>query len=202
MEVEAKMFTNRFKWRKSMDTGIVYPGLVLETPRLLLRAWEMSDLLDMYAYASVEGVGEMAGWPHHESLEESAKILQLFIENQSNFAIEDKSTGHVIGSVGLHKSWASDIRRFQDERLVEIGYVLAKAAWGQGLMPEAAAAVIDWLFTEKDVDIITVAHMISNTRSERVIRRLGFTYIQTADRYAPQLKQTFTERCYLMRRPA
>ena len=38
----------------------------LETPRLLLRHWQAEDLEDLYTYASVEGVGEMAGWPHHK----------------------------------------------------------------------------------------------------------------------------------------
>ena len=46
----------------------------IETPRLILRPWKDSDLEDFYAYASEEGVGEMAGWAHHQSMEESRKI--------------------------------------------------------------------------------------------------------------------------------
>ena len=46
----------------------------LETERLILRAWRADDLEDFYAYASEPGVGERAGWKHHETREESRRI--------------------------------------------------------------------------------------------------------------------------------
>ena len=45
-----------------MDVKIDITGIVLQTPRLILREWRESDLNDLYEYASVDGVGEMAGW--------------------------------------------------------------------------------------------------------------------------------------------
>ena len=51
----------------------------IETDRLLLRPLTPDDLDDFYAYASVPGVGEMAGWKHHESLEESKTILKFML---------------------------------------------------------------------------------------------------------------------------
>ena len=42
--------------------------LVIETERLVLRPFKQSDLRDFNEYASVLGVGEMAGWKHHETL--------------------------------------------------------------------------------------------------------------------------------------
>jgi hypothetical protein len=56
-------------------------GKKIETKRLILRAFAENDLEDFYEYASVEGVGERAGWKHHESIEESREILGRFIEN-------------------------------------------------------------------------------------------------------------------------
>ena len=55
----------------------------LETERLILRAWRADDLEDFYAYASEPGVGERAGWKHHESREESRRILESFIRAQA-----------------------------------------------------------------------------------------------------------------------
>ena len=49
-----------------MDSTIDLSNATLETPRLTLRPWRESDLSYLYEYASVPGVGEMAGWPHHE----------------------------------------------------------------------------------------------------------------------------------------
>lgn len=42
-------------------------GVKLETERLILREWKESDLDDFYEYASVDGVGQMAGWQPHET---------------------------------------------------------------------------------------------------------------------------------------
>ena len=49
-----------------MNQEIDITGVVLHTPRLTLRPWREEDLEDFYAYARVDGVGQMAGWlPHH-----------------------------------------------------------------------------------------------------------------------------------------
>ena len=59
-----------------MDIEIDLTNTQLETQRLILRPWKESDLCDFFEYASVDGVGEMAGWKHHESVEVSREILQ------------------------------------------------------------------------------------------------------------------------------
>ena len=75
----------------------------IETERLLLRAFKEIDLNDFYEYAKVDGVGEMAGWPHHENIEESKKILDRFIKNDIVFAIVYKENNKVIGSLGVEE---------------------------------------------------------------------------------------------------
>lgn len=54
----------------------------LETERLILRPWRETDLEDFYEYASVDGVGQMAGWEPHRDREESKKILKLFMDQK------------------------------------------------------------------------------------------------------------------------
>ena len=63
-----------------MNATFKLNGICLETQRLLLRPFKQTDLDDFYEYASVEGVGEMAGWKHHENKEQSLEILNSFIE--------------------------------------------------------------------------------------------------------------------------
>ena len=84
-----------------MNAKIDVTNVVLETERLILREWKLSDLDDFYEYASVIGVGEMAGWPHHKNKEESLEILNRFINNKKTFAIIDKKINKAIGSVGV-----------------------------------------------------------------------------------------------------
>ena len=149
----------------------------IETPRLILRPWQDSDLEDFYTYASVEGVGEMAGWAHHQSMEESRKILDLFMEGKHTFALELRENGHVIGSLGLEERDENlDLPKTLKGR--EIGYVLRKEYWGRGLMPEAVQAVIDHCFRELRLDYLTCGHFVHNSQSARVIEKCGFHYLK------------------------
>lgn len=75
-----------------MNCTIDVSKIRLETERLVLRPFSGDDLDDLYEYASIPGVGEMAGWPHHESAETSKRILQSFIEKKEVFALELKKT--------------------------------------------------------------------------------------------------------------
>jgi len=70
-----------------MDVIIDITKTIIETDRLLLRTWKESDINDFYEYASVAGVGEIAGWQHHESMDVSQKVLQSFISGKNEFAI-------------------------------------------------------------------------------------------------------------------
>ena len=157
-----------------MNAPIDVTALRIETQRLILRPWRESDLSDLYAYASVPGVGEMAGWKHHESMEESKRILEMFIRQKKTFAIELQETGRVIGSLGLEEMRPDPIG---DQRMGrEIGYVLSKDHWGRGLMTEAVKAVIDYCFDTLKLDYLTCGHFLRNDRSRRVVEKCGFRY--------------------------
>ena len=71
-----------------MNARIDITNVTLKTKRLTLRPWQEEDLQDLYDYARVEGVGQMAGWNPHKDLEESRQILKLFIEGKRTFALE------------------------------------------------------------------------------------------------------------------
>ena len=48
----------------------------LETDRLILRSWYDSDAEELYKYAQNPQVGPVAGWPPHQSVEESLEIIR------------------------------------------------------------------------------------------------------------------------------
>ena len=162
-----------------MDAPVDVTKVHLETPRLLFRPWEESDLDDFFAYASVDGVGPMAGWRPHENREVSRAVLRRFIDEKKTFALVLKESGHVIGSIGLER-----LERSEDpapDRLGrEIGYVLGKDHWGRGLMPEAVKAVIEYCFTVWNYDFLTCGHFLRNSRSRRVVEKCGFTFWKEA----------------------
>ena len=158
-----------------MNAIFTVNGKRIETERLILRGFEQSDLEDFYEYASVEGVGEMAGWAHHESIDKSAEILGRFIEEDKTFAIVLKENNKVIGSLGIEKYGLEEkLTEFDGYLGREIGYVLSKDYWGMGIMPEAVGAVINYLFSDMNLDFLTCGYYDFNSQSKRVQEKCGF----------------------------
>lgn len=163
-----------------MNAKIDISDIVIKTQRLTLRPFKEYDLEDFFEYAKVDGVGEMAGWNHHKTIEESKVILDIFLAEKKTFAIEHN--GKVIGSVGIenyneeaHTELAQNMGR-------EIGFVLSKDYWGQGLMPEAVNGVIDYLFNQVKLDFIICCHSTHNIQSKRVQEKCGFKVYKTTDK--------------------
>lgn len=173
-------------WKKNLalklngitkNVKIDVSGVLLETNRLYLRQFKEEDLDDFYDYAKVNGVGEMAGWLHHEDLETTRKVLKHFINGKNVFAIVFKKNAKVIGSIGIHESDDSTPLKFELKHFRRnMGYILSRDYWGAGIMPEAAAKVIEYCFTKTKTTMITCGHFTENKQSKRVIEKLGFVY--------------------------
>ena len=116
----------------------------------------------------------MAGWPAHENIEVSQKVLDMFIEGKKTFALEYQ--GKVIGSLGIEKYNEERFPELKELKVREIGYVLSKDYWGQGLMSEAVKEVIRYLFEDVGLDAILCGHFIWNKRSQRVQEKCGFVH--------------------------
>ncbi len=160
-----------------MNKPIDISTVVLHTQRLTLRPWRQTDLEDFHTYARVDGVGQMAGWLPHKSMEESQSILQHFIEGKKTFAIEFE--GKVIGSVGIEQYSEENFPELASLQGRSIGYVLSKEYWGRGIMPEAVRAVIEYLFDTVQLDFILISHFQWNRQSARVIEKCGLKYVKT-----------------------
>lgn len=151
-------------------------GIRIETPRLILRPWSMDDLEDFYAYSSIDGLGQMAGWTPSKSIDESRTVLEIFIRERKTFAIEFKEAGRVIGSLGIEEP-EPDPEETKLGR--ELGFVLHKDYWGRGLMPEAVQTIIPYCFGILGYDFLSCSHFDWNHQSRRVIEKCGFRYFST-----------------------
>ncbi|MFH1513143.1 MAG: GNAT family N-acetyltransferase [Bacillota bacterium] len=181
-----------------MDVLIDVSGVTITTGRLILRPLTLADAQDFYAYASVPGVGEMAGWKHHESTDESKAILRSMMEGKEVLALVHKADQKVIGTLGLHPSWANEAEAYRQYRVKEIGYVLSKDYWGQGLMPEAVGAVIAYCFDTLGLDALTCCHFTENGQSRRVIEKCGFRFVRTGEFVSERLHKTFEDKQYIL----
>lgn len=153
--------------------------MTLETPRLILRPWREDDAESLYHYARDPEVGPPAGWPPHTSVENSRDIIRTVLSAPETYAICLKggvcscgvAVGAPIGSIGLHRN---DLAEHDDE--YELGYWIGKPYWGQGLVPEAARELLRYAFSELGVSRIWCGHYDGNTKSRRVMEKLGFIY--------------------------
>ena len=161
-----------------MNANVDLTGVVLETDRLIIREWSEMDLEDFFEYAKVEGVGQMAGWNPHTSIQESKTILEMFIKEKKTFALELKENHKVIGSLGIETLSLSLSDEYENLVGREIGYVLSKDYWGKGLMSEAVNRVIKFCFEQENYDYLMCSHFVINSQSKRVIEKSGFRFVK------------------------
>ena len=145
----------------------------IETERLILDKWTTSeeDIKGLYEYAKNPDVGPNAGWKPHDSEAESREIIEELFIPHDVWAIREKASGKVIGSIGLEPD-----KRRENVNSREMGYSLAKESWGKGYMTEAARAVIDYAFEEFDLVVLAICTGPENNRSQRVIEKCGFKF--------------------------
>ena len=171
------MKTNNLRERvNNMNAQINISNVILETDRLILRAWKITDLDDFFEYASVEGVGEKAGWEHHKSKDKSLEILKMFIEEKKVFAIVLKENQKVIGSIGIEEL-SEELDKDLDNLLGrELGYVLNKDYWNKGIMKEAVSKVVDYCFNTLKLNFLMASYFNHNIASKKVLENLNFKF--------------------------
>lgn len=119
-----------------MVRGLNEPFTVIETERLVLRPWLASDAEALFALANDPDVGPAAGWPVHESKDMSAEIIRTVFAAPETYAVALKSTGNVVGCVGMH--FGDDANMQLGDNEAELGYWSGKLHWGFGYATEAA----------------------------------------------------------------
>ena len=171
------MKTNNLRERvNNMNAQINISNVILETDRLILRAWEITDLDDFFEYASVEGVGEKAGWEHHKSKDKSLEILKMFMEEKKIFAIVLKENQKAIGSIGIEELGEELDKDLDNLSGRELGYVLNKDYWNKGIMTEAVSKVVDYCFNTLKLNFLMASYFNHNIASKKVLEKLNFKF--------------------------
>lgn len=157
--------------------------VMLETERLILRPFKISDAAAMYAnWASDPQVTKFLTWQPHESAEATAELLSQWVPQYAqpdyyNWAIALKDDPEqVIGGISVPE---------QNPRAesVTIGYCLGRKWWGKGIMPEAFKAVIRFFFETEGAGRVQAFHDIQNPNSGKVMEKCGLRKEGTLRRY-------------------
>ena len=148
--------------------------MTLETKRLILRRWEEGDAQSMFEYARDPDIGPIAGWPAHQSVDESRDIIMNVLTGKEAYAICLKTDGKPIGTIELKLNGHTDVTERDDE--CEMGYWLGKPFWGRGIMPEAAAEMLRHAFEDIGMTRVWACYYDGNDKSRRVQEKVGFRY--------------------------
>jgi ribosomal-protein-alanine N-acetyltransferase len=160
----------------SLGMGIDWRPPTLQTPRLILRGLEESDADAIFAYASSPTVTQYVLWEKHQSKDETLgylrdHVLPRYLEKTPEpYGICLKETPEtVIGTIGCHRVGGLN-------RTMEMGYVLSESYHRRGIMPEAAAALLDYVFANTDTERVQAHSMAENVPSQRVMQKIGMRH--------------------------
>ena len=143
----------------------------LETDRLLLRPFELSDASRVKELAGDRAIADTTlNVPHpykdgmaeqwistHQSKFEAGELV--------NYAITLKSTQELIGAIGLTVN-----KRFNSS---ELGYWIGKEYWGQGYCTEASKNMLEYGFKALGFHKIIATHFLRNPASGKVMKKIG-----------------------------
>ena len=145
---------------------------MLETERLLLDLWRPEDWIAFRPIATDPEVMRYitGGQPW------SDKEIRAFIQRQIDLYADrgycrwkliERSSGDLIGFCGVGTWRGSD---------PEIGWWLARDAWGRGLASEAARMALRDVFERSELDRIISVAMPDNAASIRIMQKLGMKF--------------------------
>lgn len=145
----------------------------LTTPRLHLRPFTLADQEAIHVVYADPEVMRYVGHGAHQTMAETANALRIYgdVLNQRGYsflAVTERATGALIGDGGLHPMGGVGPD-------VELGYTLARSAWGRGYATELGRALIEYAFTVLSVPRVVAQVEPANTASRNVLAKLGMT---------------------------
>ena len=142
----------------------------LETKRLILRKFTENDIEALFLILKDKKVNTFLPWYPMKNLEQAKKFYEerytfTYLKPQGYaYAICLKSDNFPIGYIKVDMEEPHDF-----------GYGLRKEFWHQGIVSEAAKAVVEQV--KKDgLPYITATHDVNNPRSGNVMKKVGMKY--------------------------
>lgn len=145
---------------------------VLETDRLLIRGFELSDVPAVQELVDdIDIARSTLHIPHPYTLEMAEEWISAHKENfetgiSIEFAIALKKTGEIIGAVGISSIDA-------EHEKAEIGYWIGKKYWNNGYCSEAAKRIVQYCFEELKLNRVYALHFSTNPASGKVMKKIG-----------------------------
>lgn len=161
---------------------------IIETERLLLRNWKEEDAEPYYEMNQDAHFLEFL--PDTISMQEAKEYIintnKRIAENGfSFFAVEEKESGKLVGSLGLEKIEET----FPFAPAIEIGWRLAFPHWGKGYATEVARSVLAYGFNHLGFREIVSYAVATNYPSLRIMEKIGMKRDLQGDFKHPHLPE-------------
>ena len=157
----------------------------IETERLLLRNYRMTDLQAYIKLMTQEKVANHAGF-FIKSTDRLLYNLKDECDNDLKFAIVLKDSDKVIGEIGLTGLSTKYKKLYEigkEEASREVEFCLSEEYWGKGYMTEALKALVKVGFEELLLDSIVAARFSKNEASKKVQIKCGLIPFKTDKNY-------------------
>ncbi|MBP1944281.1 GNAT family N-acetyltransferase [Cytobacillus luteolus] len=146
-----------------------YPKL--ESERYYLRLLTLDDAEDVYKHFADPQITKFMDIEPCKDIQEAIKIITYHIKDRGcRWGIYEKVSNQFVGTCGYHY-----IRDSKNQVIAEVGFDLAKAFWGKGIMTEVMHTVLDYGFKELGFDVIDATVELENQKSLVLMHKLGFT---------------------------
>lgn len=151
---------------------ILLPKLILETPRLILRKFDLKDEDDCFDFLSDKQtcLDDGGYLPFTEKNDEYNQLMNKFLNDNGRLMIYLKDHHKVIGTINLME--VSD-RAIECK---EIGYVISPNYRRKGYAYEAVNNLVKLLLDDLKLDMIIAGCFENNVASKRMLEKLGFTF--------------------------
>ncbi|MCE1235563.1 MAG: GNAT family N-acetyltransferase [Hyphomicrobiales bacterium] len=147
------------------------PGLIIETPRLVLRRPVRADAERVAALANDAGVAEnLSNLPHPYGLDDALAFIDNTEVGPTRWNLGIHLKDEDAGFVGVAGLMPRDGERFV------LGYWIGRPYWNRGLATEAAQALIDFAFSRLEAPAVSATARVTNGASRRVLEKCGFQY--------------------------
>lgn len=154
-------------------------SIELETKRLFLRRFVIEDAKAMFEnWASDSENVRYVTWDPHPNPQVTQASIERWLlhyqeENTYKWAIcKKEDPKQVIGDISV-------VSQDPQKEICEVGYILGKNFWGQGIMTEALRAVLHFLLLEVGFKEVQAKYVSLNPASGRVMGKAGMHYLTT-----------------------
>lgn len=169
----------------------------LQTSRLILRRITIDDAKEMFHnWASDHEVAKYLTWAPHKDINETKEIINYWLNKYDEdyffqWVIEHKESNHIIGTISLFG---------YENNTIELGYVIARSYWNQGITTEAAKRVIEFAFSDTSINKIVSRHSYKNPASGKVMEKNKMVQYSEKIELIPNIGELHTMLLYSLKK--